>query len=331
MTTAYTNTASPKDKHHPPMNYSDNSGLPWNPYVMPAQYTPESSALYDFTGLPYTTNNELSYPAFESDPSCPRSYTAGLGLTDPMGNMSMTEAYPPSAYVISPPKSHDDHGMDLPCQNTSPLLSAMNTDCDSKPSHLNLPDSAYDSPYGSVVGTPCSTTLDEVPVMKNEGEENPLDKEQPYAQLIYRALMDAPGHTMILRDIYNWFKTNTDKAADKETKGWQNSIRHNLSMNGVSSSSSSIPIASSIPFTAHSHSLSPVNVTNRSPGLRKSRPTKRRRLQKGLHVETHRRSHPRRRKIHNPLPLKTTQQTKPHIPQSASATSSLRCQRRASK
>jgi hypothetical protein len=38
---------------------------------------------------------------------------------------------------------------------------------------------------------------------------------------------------MILRDIYEWFKNNTDKASASETKGWQNSIRHNLSMNGV--------------------------------------------------------------------------------------------------
>ena len=59
------------------------------------------------------------------------------------------------------------------------------------------------------------------------------EKEEPYAKLIYRALLEAPGHTMVLRDIYAWFRRNTDKASNKETKGWQNSIRHNLSMNGV--------------------------------------------------------------------------------------------------
>lgn len=60
-----------------------------------------------------------------------------------------------------------------------------------------------------------------------------VDKEQPYAQLIYQALLQADGHTMILRDIYDWFVKYTDKATASETKGWQNSIRHNLSMNGV--------------------------------------------------------------------------------------------------
>ncbi|KAF2090012.1 winged helix DNA-binding domain-containing protein, partial [Saccharata proteae CBS 121410] len=54
-----------------------------------------------------------------------------------------------------------------------------------------------------------------------------------YAKLIYRALMEAPGHTMVLRDIYSWFAKNTDKAEDKKATGWKNSIRHNLSMNGA--------------------------------------------------------------------------------------------------
>ena len=106
--------------------------------------------------------------------------------------------------------------------------------------NIKAEEVAYDSSsYGSAAATRSSTPHDDLSMMpsrdpKNElNDDSPLDKEQPYAQLIYRALMDAPGHTMILRDIYDWFKQNTDKAADKETKGWQNSIRHNLSMNGV--------------------------------------------------------------------------------------------------
>jgi hypothetical protein len=54
----------------------------------------------------------------------------------------------------------------------------------------------------------------------------------PYADLIYEALMSVPGHTMILQDIYDWFREHTDKAKGG-AKGWQNSIRHNLSMNEV--------------------------------------------------------------------------------------------------
>lgn len=72
-----------------------------------------------------------------------------------------------------------------------------------------------------------STPLD------SESESEGRQGEPPYAKLIYRALMDAPGHQMVLKDIYDWIARNTDKARDPAFKGWQNSVRHNLSMNGV--------------------------------------------------------------------------------------------------
>ncbi|CAD6441729.1 dc8c2459-97a9-41ee-940f-0d3d8b19f99a [Sclerotinia trifoliorum] len=56
--------------------------------------------------------------------------------------------------------------------------------------------------------------------------------EQPYAKLIYRALMSAPDHSMVLQEIYRWFRENTTKGSS-DTKGWMNSIRHNLSMNAA--------------------------------------------------------------------------------------------------
>ncbi|RMZ78394.1 hypothetical protein DV738_g3897, partial [Chaetothyriales sp. CBS 135597] len=56
---------------------------------------------------------------------------------------------------------------------------------------------------------------------------------KPYARLIYEALLEAPGHRMMLRDIYDWFEKNTTKPRESGTNGWQNSIRHNLSMNHV--------------------------------------------------------------------------------------------------
>ena len=65
----------------------------------------------------------------------------------------------------------------------------------------------------------------------NEVDFNAL----PYATLIFYALLDAPEHRMVLKDIYEWFERNTDKARDPNNRGWQNSIRHNLSMNGVCS------------------------------------------------------------------------------------------------
>ncbi|KIV95991.1 hypothetical protein PV10_03576 [Exophiala mesophila] len=55
--------------------------------------------------------------------------------------------------------------------------------------------------------------------------------DKPYAALIYDALLQAPNHRMMLREIYDWFRVNTNKVQDNGSNGWQNSIRHNLSMN----------------------------------------------------------------------------------------------------
>ncbi|KAJ9645462.1 hypothetical protein H2204_001042 [Knufia peltigerae] len=68
----------------------------------------------------------------------------------------------------------------------------------------------------------------QAPAFSEEAE--PLD-DKPYAMLIYDALKQAPGHRMMLKDIYEWFCNNTTKPQESGSKGWQNSIRHNLSMN----------------------------------------------------------------------------------------------------
>ena len=70
-------------------------------------------------------------------------------------------------------------------------------------------------------------------MMDDESDGYGSANAEPYAQLIYRALKSAPGHAMVLKEIYEWFENNTDKAKNGSSKGWQNSIRHNLSMNGV--------------------------------------------------------------------------------------------------
>lgn len=60
------------------------------------------------------------------------------------------------------------------------------------------------------------------------------DKSLPYAQLIYMALMSAPSHKMVLSEIYHYFRREIPRFRKAKGKGWMNSIRHNLSMNGVS-------------------------------------------------------------------------------------------------
>lgn len=78
-----------------------------------------------------------------------------------------------------------------------------------------------------------STPLDEDGAFEDD-EKFENEKHEPYAKTLYRCLRDAPNHTMVLRDIYEWFKNNTPRGKEPQEKGWQNSIRHNLSMNQVS-------------------------------------------------------------------------------------------------
>lgn len=61
-----------------------------------------------------------------------------------------------------------------------------------------------------------------------------------YAQLLYRCLKEAPEHMLSLRELYDWVKEHSQKAKDPKNRGWQNSVRHNLSMNAVSNSQPSL-------------------------------------------------------------------------------------------
>ncbi|KAF2858998.1 winged helix DNA-binding domain-containing protein, partial [Piedraia hortae CBS 480.64] len=54
-----------------------------------------------------------------------------------------------------------------------------------------------------------------------------------YAKLLYRCLMEAPGHALTLKELYEWMKVHSQKAKDPNNSGWKNSVRHNLSMNAA--------------------------------------------------------------------------------------------------
>lgn len=57
---------------------------------------------------------------------------------------------------------------------------------------------------------------------------------QSYASLIFTCLLQAPDHSRKLKEIYSWIEEHSNKASDDPgSRGWQNSVRHNLSMNKV--------------------------------------------------------------------------------------------------
>ncbi|PWW80845.1 hypothetical protein C7212DRAFT_349821 [Tuber magnatum] len=63
--------------------------------------------------------------------------------------------------------------------------------------------------------------------------EEDQDDDAPYAVLIYRALMSTPTRRMVLSQIYDYFREKIPKFRKIKGRGWMNSIRHNLSMNGA--------------------------------------------------------------------------------------------------
>ncbi|CAG7931350.1 unnamed protein product [Penicillium olsonii] len=87
--------------------------------------------------------------------------------------------------------------------------------------------SSYASPDSGPAPSPARTTQG---LISGDPKEE-RNANLPYSILIYRALKSAERNKLTLQDIYRWFEENTDKAKDPNHKGWQNSIRHNLSMN----------------------------------------------------------------------------------------------------
>ena len=77
---------------------------------------------------------------------------------------------------------------------------------------------------------PSTSSMSPATCVENRDEQGKLD--EPYAKLIYKAFMSREDHAMSLQDMYQWFRDHTNKAVT-EKGGWQNSIRHNLSMNAV--------------------------------------------------------------------------------------------------
>lgn len=74
-------------------------------------------------------------------------------------------------------------------------------------------------------------------IFGDDVEEEEVDSADPcYAQLLHKCLKDAPHHTLSLRELYDWVSQHSQKAKDPNNRGWQNSVRHNLSMNAVSRS-----------------------------------------------------------------------------------------------
>jgi hypothetical protein len=165
------------------------------------------------------------------------SLSAATPVTTPQPVSPANRLLPPHLAVFqstgcSPPFSHISAQSVIRCNTDSPgqcsnsqILHDIHDgteDADADdPDYYNQPAIKFESrklssgPFATVSG-PADPVLEE--------------RAAPYAHVIYDALMKAPDHRLVLSEIYEYF---TRRFKKPKGNGWKNSIRHNLSMNGV--------------------------------------------------------------------------------------------------
>lgn len=200
----------------------------WRPSQSSTQSLDHQS-LYYSSRLGLATTTDEIYPSLHS-----ASYTGALGNfknesgeTDYLNSIPMNPGYHTSGdnlpTTLSPcSASLAQLGPPFPYDPPHPL-------CQDREVTQPLPEHWAMDEYRDELYCPAEDSLDGSP---SSIEPHGSKVDEPYAQLIYRAFMSRPNRSMTLQEIYQWFRENTDKAKS-EGKGWQNSIRHNLSMNGV--------------------------------------------------------------------------------------------------
>lgn len=143
----------------------------------------------------------------------------------------------PHAAILGQMPNHIDQGRYY--SSSGPVaMPTMNDVYPEAPAPSHVPQFGYYSPSN----TSRQGRADLMDYENTVHEEDEVDEgingeiaDPCYAQLLYRCLRDAPEHTMALKDVYKWVRQYSQKARDSAGTGWQNSVRHNLSMNAVSS------------------------------------------------------------------------------------------------
>ena len=239
------------------------------------QFAQIAASPYIVAGLPNALHQKYSRQAEQ------QSATATMSLTN--GSEDDTPAYT-EIYEHPSPNTIDTSDSDPLYPSFSDEVSEHSRSHHPEPLHMiDLPHKSpciqnrasmlsEESDHGSLSNFNSSVAVPQQ--MANRAETN-TDKTQvdasgstrsecnlenaPYAKIIFTALLSAPDHRMVLTDIYQWIEENTNKADNPDYKGWQNSVRHNLSMNEVSESyilknlTNTLQAFTKIPCAAISH------------------------------------------------------------------------------
>ncbi|KAG5979374.1 hypothetical protein E4U55_005242 [Claviceps digitariae] len=178
-------------------------------------------------------NNNGYFPSLEGDKGNAVNYIWGMDIISPLNTLeaspiSWSDSIADSPMSVGTPKDV------LPTQliETRSIPWPMSESVSASAS-ASTPTSASASTSAPVSASTSVSTSPLSELSADSRDPSDGDKiDEPYAKLIYRAFMSRSDHTMTLQEIYKWFRENTSKALT-ESRGWQNSIRHNLSMNAA--------------------------------------------------------------------------------------------------
>lgn len=184
--------------------------------------------------------SDQNWPIIEvtssADSSSPSAFTpvegtaspasfAGVPIPDTLNPPRFVNATASQLHSLTGPKA----GMQSPASfyPNSPSDSFGGSDVhELRPHAISAFSSASQADAVDMDVTSAPTTATRDPARPNTGDK-------PYAQLLRDCFLSRPDYSMSLKEIYAWFERNTTKA-NQSGNGWQNSIRHNLSMNRVS-------------------------------------------------------------------------------------------------
>ena len=240
----------------PPNIFSPNHGLPvsmpasqastqWTvPSHLLADFDDQAAGNYSYDYSPSSGNEaDGGIQRSQNYAEVPRTWPSPYDPRAAYDNSLVPKNYGVSTYMVNSNKdnlqstSAQSPGDIYDAQASSRDFARLSISCSPKieKDTVDLAPVSFDEPSGFTMSSQESSddggnSSREMTVADIEDQ----GADEPYAKLIYRALMSARNNSMVLQEIYQWFRENTEKGRS-DTKGWMNSIRHNLSMNAVSS------------------------------------------------------------------------------------------------